>query len=67
MDSRFEWAAHESGALKEEVPAEVVDTVKFRKNTDGLPEDCALLIEYGRSVMQGRAVSPDLFARLNAA
>ena len=47
MDSRFEWAAHESGALKEEVPAEVVDTAKFRKNTGGLPEDCALLIESG--------------------
>ena len=67
MDSRFEWAAHESEALKEGVPAEVVDAVKFHKISDGLPEDYALLIEYGRSVMQGHAVSPDLFARLNAA
>lgn len=67
MDSRFEWAAHESEALKEGVPAEVVDAVKFHKKSDGLPEDYALLIEYGRSVMQGHAVSPDLFARLNAA
>jgi 4-carboxymuconolactone decarboxylase len=67
MDSRFEWAAHESEALKEGVPAEVVDVVKFRKKTDGLGEDYANLIEYGRSVMQGHAVSPDLFARLNGA
>ena len=67
MDSHFEWAAHESEALKEGVPAEVIDAVKFHKNSDGLPEDYALLIEYGRSVMQGHAVSPDLFARLNAA
>ena len=67
MDSRFEWAAHESEALKEGVPAEVVDAVKFRKKTNGLGEDYAHLIEYGRSVMQGHAVSPDLFARLNAA
>ena len=30
MDSQFEWAAHEPEALKEGVPADVVDVIKHR-------------------------------------
>ena len=35
MDSQFEWAAHEPEALKEGVPADVVDVIKHRKSTQG--------------------------------
>jgi 4-carboxymuconolactone decarboxylase len=67
MDSRFEWAAHEAEALKEGVPQDVVDAVKFRQSTDGLAADHALIIEFGRQALREHRVGPDLFARLKAA
>ena len=67
MDSRFEWAAHEAEALTEGVPQAVIDAVKHRKPTDGLADDYALIIEYGRQALGERRVSPEVFARLNAA
>jgi 4-carboxymuconolactone decarboxylase len=67
VNSRFEWAAHEAEALKEGVPQAVIDAVKHRKPTDGLADDYALIIEYGRQALGERRVSPEMFARLNAA
>ena len=54
-------------ALKEGVPQAVIDAVKHRKPTDGLADDYALIIEYGRQALGERRVSPEVFARLNAA
>lgn len=67
MDSRFEWAAHESEALKEGVPQAVIDAVKHRQPTDGLPEEYSLIMAFGRQVLLEHRVSPDIFARLTAA
>lgn len=67
VNSRFEWAAHEAEALKEGVPQAVIDAVKHRRSTDGLADEHALIIEFGRQALADRRVSPDMFARLNAA
>lgn len=66
MDSRFEWAAHEPEALKVGVPQNVVDVIKFRKNTDGLSEIDAAIVEFGRQVVGKHKVTSEAFARLKA-
>jgi 4-carboxymuconolactone decarboxylase len=67
MDSRFEWAAHEPQALKEGVPQSTIDAIKYRKSTEGLPDEHGLIIDYGRQVLQDHQVTPEIFARLKAA
>ena len=66
MDSQFEWAAHEPEALKEGVPAEVVDVIKHRKSTQGLDETYAAIIELGREAVGKHKVTSATFARVKA-
>ena len=64
MDSQFEWAAHEPEALKEGVPADVVDVIKRRKSTQGLDETYAAIIELGRQTFGDHKVTSECFARV---
>jgi 4-carboxymuconolactone decarboxylase len=66
MDSRFEWAAHEPEALKEGVPQEVIDIIKYRKSTQGLHETFAAIIEFGRQIFRDHQVTSAAFARVKA-
>ena len=63
MDSQFEWVAHEDVALKEGVPATVVDVIKHRKPTTGLDETDAYIIELGRKLWRDHKVDPETFAK----
>ncbi|NQV56772.1 MAG: hypothetical protein HQ503_13010 [Rhodospirillales bacterium] len=62
MDSRFEWAAHEPAALEEGLDAKIIDVVRNKKSTAGLPETESLIIEFGRQLFREKKVSPDKFA-----
>ena len=62
-DSQFEWAAHEAEALREGVPAAVVDAIRHRKPTAGLDEVDAIVIDLGREIFAARRVAPATFAR----
>jgi len=64
MDSQFEWAAHEPEALKEGVPAGVIDVIKHRKSTQGLDETYAAIIELGRQTFGAHKVTSECFARV---
>jgi 4-carboxymuconolactone decarboxylase len=64
MDSQFEWAAHEPEALKEGVPADVIDIIKHRKSTQGLDETYAAIIELGRQAFGDHKVTSQAFARV---
>jgi 4-carboxymuconolactone decarboxylase len=64
MDSQFEWAAHEPEALKEGVPADVIDAIKHRTSTQGLDETYAAIIELGRQTFGDHKVTSDCFARV---
>jgi 4-carboxymuconolactone decarboxylase len=64
MDSQFEWAAHEPEALKEGVPAEVIDVIKRRLSTQGIDETYAAIIELGRQAFGDHKVTPQAFARI---
>ncbi len=66
MDSRFEWAAHEPEALKEGVSPDVIDVIKHRKNTAGLDERTAAIIEFGRQIFRDHKVSSAAYARMRA-
>jgi len=66
MDSQFEWAAHEPEALKEGVPQQIVDVIKYRKSTAGLDETYAAIIELGRQIFRDHKVTPEAFARVKA-
>jgi len=66
MDSAFEWAAHEPAAVDEGLSPEIIDVVRHRKSTDGLPETEALVIDFGRQLIRERRVDADKFAAARA-
>jgi 4-carboxymuconolactone decarboxylase len=66
MDSQFEWAAHEPEALKEGVPQQIIDVIKYRKSTQGLDETYAAVIELGRQIFHDHKVTLEAFARVKA-
>jgi len=66
MDSQFEWVAHEPEALKEGVPQNVIDVIKYRRSTEGLDETDALIIELGRQLWRDHKVRSEIFAQVKA-
>jgi len=66
MDSQFEWVAHEPEALKEGVPQNVIDAIKYRKSTADLDEADAIVIELGRQIWRDHKVSAQTFAKAKA-
>jgi 4-carboxymuconolactone decarboxylase len=66
MDSAFEWAAHEPEALQVGVPADVIDVIKHKKNTQGMDETYAAIIELGREALGKHKVTSAAFARVKA-
>lgn len=63
FNSQFEWAAHESVAVKEGVPAATIDVVKHRKSLRGMPEADAVIIQLGREIYRNKKVSAATYAR----
>lgn len=63
MDSQFEWAAHEPEALKEGLPKEIIEIVKYRKGVEGLSETDAVMILFGRQIFGKKNVDSETFAR----
>ena len=62
-DNQFEWAAHEPVARKEGLSNAAIDAVKNRKNTAGLADDQATIIELGREIFEHKEVSQETFTR----
>jgi 4-carboxymuconolactone decarboxylase len=62
-DSQFEWAAHESEALREGVSQATIDLIKHRRSTAGLAEPDAIIIDLGRAAFRDRKVDAATFAR----
>ena len=63
LDSQFEWTAHEPEALREGVSPEIIDTIKYRKDTGTLDAADAIVIKLGREIFTSRTVSSATFAR----
>ena len=63
LDSQFEWAAQEPEALGEGISREIIEVIKHRKDTGGLDEADAIVIELGRQIFGARNVTSATFAR----
>ena len=63
LDSQFEWAAHEPEAIGEGMSREIIKIIKYRKDTNGLDETDAIVIELGREIFGARKVGSTTFAR----
>lgn len=61
-DSQFEWAAHEPEALKEGVPAAIIDVIRHRASTKDLEPADATIIALGREMFGTRKVSAATYA-----
>ena len=63
LDSQFEWAAHEPAALAEGISREIVDIIRYRRDTSGLAEADAIVIDLAREIFCARRVSAATYAR----
>jgi 4-carboxymuconolactone decarboxylase len=61
--NQFEWAAHETEALREGVAPELIDIVRYRRPLDGVAEEDAIVITLGREMFGARKVSAAIFTR----
>jgi len=61
-DSQFEWAAHEPEALKEGVPASLIDVIRHRGPLTGVDPADANIIALGREMFGARKVSSATYA-----
>src|SRR3954454_4630419 len=61
-DGQTEWTAHEPAALKAGLDEKIIDIVKYRKPTVGLPDQEAVIIKLGREVLRDKKVSPETYA-----
>jgi 4-carboxymuconolactone decarboxylase len=63
INSQYQWASHEPSALKEGLGQEIIDVVKHRRNLEGLGEEEALIIRFGRELFADRRLSSETFTR----
>jgi 4-carboxymuconolactone decarboxylase len=63
LDSQFEWCAHEAEAMRQGISREIVDIVKYHRDSGALGEADRIVIELGREIFTARKVAPETFAR----
>jgi 4-carboxymuconolactone decarboxylase len=52
FDQQYEWAAHEPAALQEGAPQDVVDVIKYHRDSAALPVKDKVIIDYGRQILR---------------
>ena len=62
FDQQYEWASHEPAALSAGAPQAAVDAIKFNRPTDGLPAESAMIIRFGRELLEENHVSSATWA-----
>jgi len=65
VNADFEWTAHEELAQKAGVDQKIIDAIKYRRNTTGLPDGDAAIIQLGWEIYRQKKVSSETFARAN--
>lgn len=63
LDSQFEWCAHEAEAKCQGIAPEIVDVIKYRKDTAALDEADRIVIDLGREIFTVKKVAPMTFER----
>ena len=52
IEQQYEWSGHEPAALQFGVSQKAVDTIKFNRPIEGLPEDETVVIQMGRQILR---------------
>ena len=63
FDQQYEWSAHEPAAIRAGAEQSVVDTIKFNRGLNGVPEKDAALIRLGRAIFRDHKVSSELWGK----
>jgi 4-carboxymuconolactone decarboxylase len=63
LDSQFEWCAHEAEALRQGISPEIIDIIRYRKDSGALDAADRVVIELGREIFTSKKVMPATFAR----
>src|SRR5262245_27545509 len=64
IDQQYEWSAHEPAGLRQGLEQSVIDVVKYDRNTTGLSDKDATLINFGRALFREHRVSSDLWQKM---
>ena len=64
MSQQLEWTVHEPVGLENGLEPEIIDVIRHRRPTTGLPAREAALIDWGRELFRDKDVSSETFARL---
>jgi 4-carboxymuconolactone decarboxylase len=63
-DQQYEWTAHEIAARRAGVDQKVIDTIKFNRSLDGLPEKERTLIQFGRDLLKKHHIDSAMFKKM---
>ncbi|MEP7352215.1 MAG: hypothetical protein ABI824_03195 [Acidobacteriota bacterium] len=62
IEQQYEWTGHEAAALQFGVSQKAVDTVKFNRPIEGLPEDETVVIQMSRQILRQHKLDSELYA-----
>jgi 4-carboxymuconolactone decarboxylase len=64
IDQQYEWSAHEPAGLRQGLEQSVIDVVKYDRGVEGLSDEYATLITFGRALFRENRVSSELWAEM---
>jgi len=62
IEQQYEWSGHEAAALQFGVSQKAVDTIKFNRPIEGLPEDETVVIQMGRQILREHKLDSGVYA-----
>ena len=62
LDQQYEWTGHEAAALQFGISQKAVDTIKFNRPLEGLPEDETVVIQMGRQILRDHKLDSETYA-----
>jgi hypothetical protein len=62
IEQQYEWSGHEAAALQFGVSQKAVDTIKFNRPIEGLPEDETVVIQMGRQILREHRLDSEVYA-----
>src|SRR6187402_2977973 len=62
IEQQYEWSGHEPSALEYGVSQKAIDTIKFNRRIEGLPEDETVVIQMGREILRDHHLDSETYA-----
>ena len=64
IDQEYEWSSHAVAGLRQGLPQNVIDVVKYDRDVTGLSDKDATMITFGRTLLRENGVSSELWERM---